>query len=124
MQWVSVTERRPKRDPNARYSEVPCLVCHKGEIKILVFNHEHMCWDDADGDDFYCKTMEVSHWMELPPPPQFDESEHPDPEDAECCEGCRKPAVCHDREGVPLCGQCAKALADEVGTEPDPEEQR
>jgi hypothetical protein len=74
MQWISVKERLPERDPNARYSEVPCLVCHKGEIKILVFNHEHMCWDDADGDDFYCKTMEVSHWMELPPPPQFDEA--------------------------------------------------
>lgn len=64
--WIPVSERLPERVPNTHYSQVPCLVTHKGEVKILVFNHEHMVWDDDDYDDFYCQIGDVSAWMPIP----------------------------------------------------------
>ena len=81
MEWISVKDRLPERNTNERYSQVPCLVVHRqywerGEnkghydtVRILVFNHEHECWDSEDGDDFECKIEDCTHWMPLPSPP-------------------------------------------------------
>jgi len=70
IKWVPTKVRLPDREPNARYSQVPCLVIRNGEVQILVFNHEHMVWDDADGDDFCCSIDGVSFWMPLPEIPK------------------------------------------------------
>jgi len=66
LRWIPVTERLPDRDEKSRYSQVTCEVKKDSEVLILVFNHEHECWDDKEGDDFYCSIEEVSHWREIP----------------------------------------------------------
>ena len=70
--WIKTNERLPDREPNSRYSQVPCLVYYRREVSILVFNHEHMVWDDQSGDDYECDIGAVSHWMPLPSPPTAD----------------------------------------------------
>lgn len=79
--WISVKDRLPERAENLAYSQVPCLVNkrydwerheqkgHYYQIQILVFNHEHECWDQEDGDDFDCEIERVTHWIALPEPP-------------------------------------------------------
>lgn len=71
MRWFKTSEVLPERDPNKRYSQVPCLVVKKGRrhSEVLMFNHEHECWDDADGDDTNCLIEDVEYWMPLPEPP-------------------------------------------------------
>ena len=39
------------------------------QTQILVFNHEHECWDGEDGDDYDCDINQVRHWAYLPAPP-------------------------------------------------------
>lgn len=82
LEWNLTSEQLPKRDESARYSQVPCL-CYKRydwergdskghyyECQILVFNHEHNCWDDASGDDYDCDIERVKYWMYLPKMPK------------------------------------------------------
>ena len=81
-QWISVKERLPERVPGAEYSQVQCIVNKEYkwvrgqsagvyyQIQILVFNHEHECWDTEDGDDYDCDINQVTHWMPLPEPPE------------------------------------------------------
>ncbi len=71
MNWVKTSERLPDRVPGASYSQVPCLVWDTKfkEVRILVFNHDHECWDDEDGDDYECDIERCSHWMPLPQGP-------------------------------------------------------
>lgn len=65
--WRSVEkDGLPERKPNTTYSQVPCIVIRDGHPEMLVFNHEHECWDDATGDDFDCKPDEVEAWMPIP----------------------------------------------------------
>ena len=81
MDWKLTSKELPKRQENTSYSQVPCLVnkmyysendgistCFY-QIQILVFNHEHQCWDAEDGDDYDCDIHQVKHWMYLPKPP-------------------------------------------------------
>ena len=42
------------------------------EVRILTWNPHYNVWDDEEGDDFFCEPNMVSHWMELPVPPQED----------------------------------------------------
>ena len=74
MQWIKTTDRLPERNPHERYSQVACLVVHKREVKILVYNHEHLCWDDESADDYYCDIADVSYWQPLPEPPTAEDS--------------------------------------------------
>ena len=73
MEWNKCPEKLPERDKEANYSQVPCIVIHDNEIRILVYNHEHMCWDRDDGDDYYCNIADVTHWMHVPAPPAKEE---------------------------------------------------
>lgn len=77
MKWIKTSDSLPERVPKARYSQVWCLCVHDGEVMILVFNHEHMCWDDRSGDDFFCSIGDVSHWMLLPEAPTAGQEESP-----------------------------------------------
>jgi hypothetical protein len=64
--WIKPSERLPDRVPNKSYSQVPCLVKKNNEVMILVFNHEHLCWDNEDGDDYNCDINAVTGWILLP----------------------------------------------------------
>lgn len=66
MKWIKTSELLPERKENTRYSQVPCLVVRNGEITILVFNHEHECWDQEDGDDYCCDIFDIKYWQPLP----------------------------------------------------------
>jgi hypothetical protein len=70
--WVAIKslDDLPKKQTN-RYEQYDCLVYHKGEVKHLVWNCEHVCWDERTGDDFYCDPLEPTHYMLFP--------EHPSP---------------------------------------------
>lgn len=72
MNWI------PTIDPPAKpgiesYEQVPCLVVRRGEISILLWNCEHLCWDGEDGDDYCCDFKDVDYYIplsELPPIPK------------------------------------------------------
>ena len=66
LRWIPVSDRLPERVKNVNYSQVLCEVKKDGDILLLVFNHEHECWDDSAGDDFYCDIEEVEFWREIP----------------------------------------------------------
>jgi hypothetical protein len=44
------------------------LVCDERfrEVRILVYNDFHECWDTEDGDDYYCDLSAITWWMPLP----------------------------------------------------------
>lgn len=73
--WVPTAERVPANPEGfPRDDHVPCLCVWRGEnggsdMRILQWNAYYKVWDDADGDDFFCKVQEVTHWMPLPPWP-------------------------------------------------------
>ena len=70
MNWIPTTEKpHPDKPGVKRYEQVPCLVVHGGEILLRQWNCEHLVWDTEDGDDFFCRAADVSHWMPLPPMP-------------------------------------------------------
>lgn len=82
MNWVLTSERIPERKQGTTYSQVPCLAVkvltnnrtgemYLGDVQILVFNHEHDCWDGEDGDDYDCDINDVYAWMPLPEKPKF-----------------------------------------------------
>lgn len=68
--WISVKERLPEKPGKESYEHVPCLVNSGWGIHILLWNCEHLCWDQEDGDDISDADQEVTHWMPLPEPPQ------------------------------------------------------
>lgn len=69
-EWHKTTDCLPEKPSKADYEQIDCLVIHKGEIKHLVWNCEHLVWDDETGDDFYCYPTESSHWRFYPEPPE------------------------------------------------------
>lgn len=82
MNWIKTSDQLPERQEGKIYSQVPCLVVkaypwkrkeREGvsyQTEILVFNHEHKCWDQEDGDDYDCDIETVKYWMKLPEVPQ------------------------------------------------------
>jgi len=64
--WSKPSEKLPERVPNVRYSQVPCIVIRHNHPEMLVFNHEHNCWDDASGDDFAYAINDVDLWTAVP----------------------------------------------------------
>jgi len=69
--WIS-SAIQPKKPGIASYEHVPCLVSKDGDIKLLLWNCEHLCWDDKEGDDFECNLADVDFYYplsQLPPLP-------------------------------------------------------
>lgn len=61
MEWKNLNEEKPIGNERV-------LVCdsHFHEVRILVYNDFHECWDTEDGDDYYCDLDAVTYWMHLP----------------------------------------------------------
>ncbi len=62
--WVKSVDRLPNESGSY-------YVFYGRDVIIRVWNDYHRCWDDEDGDDYFCDPNEISHWMpfELPKPP-------------------------------------------------------
>lgn len=68
--WVPTAQRFPPTpDSYPEEEHVRCLCVRRGEVVILEWNSQHYCWDDANGDDFFCNLLDVSHWMPVPAMP-------------------------------------------------------
>ncbi len=63
-EWISVNERLP--EVIDQY-----LVIGPHGIQIATYNSVDLCWDDADGDDYWKDlTGWFTHWMPLPSSPK------------------------------------------------------
>jgi uncharacterized protein DUF551 len=66
MEWIKVEDRLPEFEGLA--------LVFGDNIGMLVrpYNCFHNCWDDEDGDDYYCDALggKITHWMPLPEPPK------------------------------------------------------
>ena len=68
--WTKTTDRLPEKPGVGSYEHVECLIVIRGEVKFALWNCEHLCWDDNDGDDFLYHPTEPTHWMPRPAPPR------------------------------------------------------
>lgn len=68
-EWIKTSERLPEKPGKASYEHVECLIVVNGLVKPGLWNCEHECWDDADGDDFLYDAFKPTHWQPLPSPP-------------------------------------------------------
>lgn len=61
MEWKNLNEEKPMGNERV-------LVCDERfrEVRILVYNDFHECWDTEDGDDYYCDLSAITWWMSLP----------------------------------------------------------
>ena len=61
MDWISFGEQRPQNGQH-------CLVCYKPwkRVIVLTYNFIDYCWDDDEGDDYFCDFTEVDYWCPLP----------------------------------------------------------
>jgi hypothetical protein len=70
MEWIATTDKlHPDKPGLQRYEQIPCLIVRHREILLRQWNCEHSVWDGEDGDDFFCRAEDVTHWMLLPPMP-------------------------------------------------------
>jgi hypothetical protein len=66
MKWIASKDKKHPDKPGLEsYEHVPCLVIHRGMLLFRLWNCEHLCWDDEDGDDYYCDAGAVSYWAEI-----------------------------------------------------------
>lgn len=57
--------RKVSSEPDSMPEDEQCVLA-KPHDKLLVWNEYHNCWDDEDGDDFYCKREDVTYWCPIP----------------------------------------------------------
>lgn len=62
--WIRILSEDdlPMKPGIHSYEHVDCLIFHEGEVKRRPWNCEHRCWDDDEGDDFYCAPLAPSHY--------------------------------------------------------------
>ena len=63
MNWNKTIEEVPQ-------SDVKVLACYHGFYKLLVWNSTYECWDDEEGDDYFCDKEQVSYCIPLPEMPK------------------------------------------------------
>lgn len=44
----------------------PYLCYYEGEYIIRIWNPYDNCWDDEEGDDYYCDPEQIEAWTEIP----------------------------------------------------------
>lgn len=62
MEWISFFDQKPNDGEK-------CLVCYKPwkRVILLTYNFYDVCWDDDEGDDYFCDFTDVDYWCPLPP---------------------------------------------------------
>ena len=80
-EWISVQDRLPQERQQC------AIVVNGGKNHVYCRWGQYRgdgCWSGDGGFLFYANWPEglhnVTHWMEVPALPQFDETDHPDPE--------------------------------------------
>lgn len=66
-EWTRTTDRLPSKSGDDDH--VDCLIVLRGQVLLRPWNCHHECWDDAEGDDYFCDPTEPTYWMPLPAPP-------------------------------------------------------
>lgn len=69
LEWIKTSDRLPEKPRKRDYEHVECLIYYKNQVLKRPWNCEHLCWDDEDGDDFFCDPEEPTHWPPLPAAP-------------------------------------------------------
>ena len=62
LKWLNYPEHKPKNDERV-------LIIRKGYGNYwepAVYNEDHECWDDADGDDYFCELESVEKFLSIP----------------------------------------------------------
>lgn len=59
--WILFEEQKPAHEQR-------CLVCYKPweMVIILTYNEKFECWDEEEGDDYFCDFDKVDFWRPLP----------------------------------------------------------
>jgi len=72
MEWqpIETASELPKKPGLRSYEYVRCLIFVNGDWEIGMWNCEHLCWDDDEGDDFRYHPTKPTHWMPIPAPPK------------------------------------------------------
>jgi hypothetical protein len=70
LSWVMISNLGdlPKKPGKAAYETIDCLIFFKGEVIRSMWNCEHGCWDDAEGDDYAFDPLQPSHYLIIQPP--------------------------------------------------------
>lgn len=76
IEWRQPPDHPEKPGMNP-YEHVDCLIIYKGDLLLRPWNCEHCCFDDEDGDDFFCQIQDVTTWAIAPlsAPPKRAENE-------------------------------------------------
>lgn len=70
MEWIKCEDKLPSY--NGKEALYVLVVNKCFGIEVRAYNEHHKCWDDLDGDDYYCDAVggNITHWMELPEGPK------------------------------------------------------
>lgn len=62
VKWLNYPKHKPNDDERV-------LIIRRGRgdyWEPAVYNEEHECWDDADGDDYLCELDDVVKFLQIP----------------------------------------------------------
>lgn len=63
MEWIKTENQTPNNGEQV-------LVWYYGyQYKLLIWNDVYNCWDDEEGDDYFCDRDKVEYWTHLPKEP-------------------------------------------------------
>ena len=71
MKWTKTEDGLPQKPGLKSYEQIDCLIYIKGSYEVAVWNCEHDCWDDSDGDDFRYHPREPLCWLPLDTAPDI-----------------------------------------------------
>ena len=71
-EWIKTTDSLPLKPGRGSYEHVSCWIVVNGRVEEGLWNCEHECWDDSEGDDWRYDPTTPTHWMvnERPSPPE------------------------------------------------------
>ena len=65
MNWKYTSKGEYPQPSQKEKDEIRCLVFRKGWHQILCWNAHYECWDDEEGDDYFCDKEQVEKWEYL-----------------------------------------------------------
>ncbi len=68
--WIKTIEKVPVKEvKNVNYFPIEVLAFHRGQRKVLYFDHKNNYWLDPELGNYFCDLSEVGYWMKLPDVP-------------------------------------------------------